>query len=185
MAEVLSQFTSILLDNNGVRYRAQACGAPMEDGKWQGWIEFSPLEGGAPIRSGRETTQPNRIDTVYWASGLTPVYLEGALERALNPLVVRDAEPAAPEFKNPAPLTHIATGVPIREAVLNPYSVVEKGEGLLRNQLGALSAWHLVNIIEAYRLSDEPSAVLSRLSPGALIEIIAAAVAPANRSVAK
>ena len=38
------------------------------------------------IRSGRETTQPNRQDTAYWATGLTPVYLEGALERALNPL---------------------------------------------------------------------------------------------------
>lgn len=185
MAEVLSQFTTILRDSDGVRYRAQACGAPMEDGKWQGWLEFSPLDGGAPIRSGRETTQPNRVDTVYWASGLTAVYLEGALERALNPLVVRDVEAAAPEFEKPAPLTDIATGVPIREAVLNPYSVVEKGEALLRNQLAALSAWHLVNIIEAYRLSDKPSVVLSSLSPGTLIELIVAAVAPANRTVAK
>ena len=43
---------------------------------------------GAAVRSGRETTQPNRQDTAYWATGLTPVYLEGALGRALNPLQV-------------------------------------------------------------------------------------------------
>ena len=38
--------------------------------------------------------------------------------------------------------------------MLNPFSVYEKGEPLLRKQLGALSAWHLVNIVLAYELSD-------------------------------
>ena len=37
------------------------------------------------VRSGRETTQPNLTDLEYWAQGLTPVYLEGALRRALEP----------------------------------------------------------------------------------------------------
>jgi hypothetical protein len=59
----------------------------MPDGLWEGWIEFIPTDGGAPLRSRRETTQPNRDDAVYWATGLTPVYLEGALERALRPAV--------------------------------------------------------------------------------------------------
>ena len=57
----------------GVAYRAQACGDAMPDGKWQGWIEFLPLDGTEPIRSGRETTQPNRTDTEYWATGLSTV----------------------------------------------------------------------------------------------------------------
>ena len=44
-------------------------------------IEFVPVHGGTPLRSSRETTQPNKADAEYWASGLTMVYLEGALER--------------------------------------------------------------------------------------------------------
>ena len=57
-----------------------------------------------PVRSGRETTQPNRQDTVYWATGLTPVYLEGALDRALNPLTkAPGAARTRPVFSEPAP----------------------------------------------------------------------------------
>jgi hypothetical protein len=70
---------------------------------WQGWIEFEPVDGGAPIRSPRETTQPNRTDTQYWATGLTVVYLEGALCRALNPLTLRPHPPRRPSFDEPAP----------------------------------------------------------------------------------
>jgi hypothetical protein len=34
------------------------------------------------LRTDRETSQPNRISTEYWVSGLEPIYLEGALARA-------------------------------------------------------------------------------------------------------
>jgi hypothetical protein len=176
MAEVLATFTHTLVDEHKNRYRAQATGALMPDGTWHGWIEFIPVGGGSPIRSGRETTQPNRADAVYWASGLTPVYLEGALERALRPLVVHEVAPTAPVFDEPAPVTHVVESAPTQEAVLNPFSVYEKGEALLRNQLAALSAWHLVNIIVAYRLSAEPEQVLSRLTAARLIELIVSAV---------
>jgi hypothetical protein len=43
---------------------------------------------------------------------------------------------------------------------------------LLRQQLGALSAWHLVNIAIEYELSDEPVERLNRLSATSLIELI-------------
>jgi hypothetical protein len=68
----------------------------MEDGRWQGWVEFLPPRGGRVLLSGRETIQPNRADLAYWASGLTPVYLEGALGRALDRHGVKplfDSEP--------------------------------------------------------------------------------------------
>ncbi len=103
MAEVLAEFTNILVDETGVKYRAHACGAEMPDGTWHGWLEFIPPDGAPPIRSGRETTQPNRVDTVYWANGLTVVYLEGSLQRALNPLVRRIVVPDVPAFQEPAP----------------------------------------------------------------------------------
>ena len=71
------------------------------------------------------------MDTVYWATGLTPVYLEGALRRALHPLVRPVARPpAAPAFDGPAPDT-IAES-PAVESILNPFSVYRKGEALLR-----------------------------------------------------
>ena len=60
----------------------------------------------SPSDPSRETTQPNRRDTEYWATGLTYVYLEGALHRALNPLV-RPLAPdiAPPHLRRPAPST--------------------------------------------------------------------------------
>jgi hypothetical protein len=147
----------------------------MHDGVWQGWIEFLPLGAGEPVRSGRETTQPNRADTVYWAMGLTPIFLQGSLRRALNPLTrpaARDVAPAL--FDSPAPRSRIAASN--GEAVLNPFSVYRKGEPLLRRQLAALSGWHLVNIITKHQLSDRDPALLAATEPAALVEVIVAGV---------
>ena len=160
-------------------------GAEADDGLWQGWIEFVPLDAdGVPVRSPRETTQPNRRDTEYWATGLTPVYLEGALATSV--------EPAA----GAAGRTEAGTGLPgtgartslrgprrrllkSRESILNPFSVYQKGEAHLRRQLGALSAWHLANIAEAYELVEDPT-VADRLSQAELIELIVAGVKRRN-----
>jgi hypothetical protein len=103
LAEVFVEFTDAIRGEDGKRYMARACGAESH-GMWQGWIEFEPVDGGAPIRSPRETTQPNRTDTEYWATGLREVYLEGALRRALNPLTPRLQPPQRrPSFDEPAP----------------------------------------------------------------------------------
>src|SRR5262245_31442555 len=98
MAQVLAQYTDVLTDEALVLYRAHACGAPMPDGKWQWLLEFLPLDGSTPIRSGRETTQPNRTDVEYWATGLTTVYLQGALQRALHPVVRTTVVPDLPAY---------------------------------------------------------------------------------------
>jgi hypothetical protein len=50
---------------------------------WEGWIEFV-TETGQRVVTDRETTQPNRDAVAYWATGLEPIYLEGALERAVR-----------------------------------------------------------------------------------------------------
>ncbi len=180
MAEVLTEFADILTDGRGASYRAQACGAEMPGGTWQGWIEFVPLDGAEPVRSGRETTQPNRADTHYWATGLTRIYLEGALRRALEPSP-SPTSPAREEpfFDAPAPRRGEDDHVPVDPdaAVLDPFSVYQKGEMLLRKQLGALARWHLVNIIRTFHLSDKSATVLSGLPSPALIDIIVTAVA--------
>lgn len=56
--------------------------------------------------------------------------------------------------------------------MLNPFSVFRKGETVLRSQLGALAAWHLVNIIRDYDLSDQSAGALERATPQELIELI-------------
>jgi hypothetical protein len=175
MAETLLVYQKPVVASDGTSYEARACGAPMSGTTWEGWIEFVALDGGEPLRSGRETTQPNRAGVEYWATGLTQVYLEGALRRALDaPPTVVVAPPQPSMFDGPAPRP-VATET-TAESVLDPFAVYEKGEALLRRQLGALAAWHLVNIINAYELSSEPTAALNRRAAPELIEIIVAAV---------
>jgi hypothetical protein len=171
MAEVLAEFSDIVTAEDGKRYAARACGAPVPSGQWQGWLEFVDTESGAAIRSGRETTQPNRVDTVYWASGLTPVYLEGALWRARHPLTRPRARAVSePSFDGPAP--DAADDPPGADSILNPFSVYRKGETLLRRQLNAFSVWHLVNIVLDHRLSALPAAALNAMGAAELVELI-------------
>ena len=179
MAEVLVTFGEAITSEDGKNYTARACGAEMPDGRWQGWIEFIPVGDGDPVRSSRETTQPNRRDTEYWATGLTYVYLEGSLRRALKPL----ARPIAPDvpppvFDGPAPTPVVPATT---ESVLDPFSVYKKGEALLRRQLSALAGWHLVNIVRHYDLSDEDPALLNAREPAELVELIIDAVRQPRR----
>jgi hypothetical protein len=176
MAETLLQYQQPIVAHDGSQYEARACGRALPGGTWEGWIEFVPIGGGPALHSPRETTQPNRTDVEYWATGLTHVYLEGALQRALDsPTVVATAPPRPSVFPGPAPSRQAPAGAPV-ESVLNPFSVYEKGEALLRKQLGVLASWHLVNIIAAYGLSGEDMASLNRRSGADLIEMIVAGV---------
>jgi hypothetical protein len=175
VAEVLVEYAEAVTSEDGKNYIARAVGSEMPDGKWQGWIEFVPIGEGEPVRSSRETTQPNRTDTDYWATGITYVYLEGALRRALH----RPALPLAklvdpPLFKEPA--RNFIVKSDGNESVLDPFSVYRKGEALLRRQLSAFAGWHLVNIIRRYELSDEDPARLSATEPAQLVELIIDAV---------
>jgi hypothetical protein len=173
MAETLLVYQTSIAAPDGTLYEARAVGDEMPGGGWQGWLEFLPLAGGPPVHTSRETTQPNQVDTEYWATGLTPVYLEGALKRALTrPPLVPTVPPQPSVFRSPAPSTATRSLEVSPSSVLNPFSVYEKGEPLLRRQLSALSAWHLVNIAIEYELSDEPVERLNRLAAPTLVELI-------------
>jgi hypothetical protein len=157
MAVTLLEFqTRLFLD--GITYRARACGRQQGEGTWEGWLEFVPHDGGPVIASARETTQPNLTDIRYWATGLTPVYLEGALERSLKRTPRQAATPPEPPtYDGPAgPSASMETRADandVLEPVLDPFSVYAKGEQLLRQRLRALSAWHLRTIVRAYELA--------------------------------
>ena len=183
MTEVLLEYSEAVVGGDGTRYLVRACGAEADHGNWHGWLEFLDTQRDATIQGGRETTQPNRTDTVYWATGLTPVYLEGALARALN-AAAKSAPREAGHARFPPPSeppAGDATGAPPpAESILNPFSVYRKGEMLLRRQLGAFSVWHLVNIVRAYSLSDRSPAALNAMRADELIEIIVDGVKTAN-----
>ena len=105
LGEVLVSFDEPVAIRDQTAYRARACGGRAGDGtrRWHGWIEFEPVGGGPVIRTPRETTQRNKADTAMWATGLTRVYLEGALRRALDTpssIGVESPTPEAPAIRN-------------------------------------------------------------------------------------
>jgi hypothetical protein len=162
MAEVLVEFDTSLAGKDGTRWIPRVCGGVAADGLWEGWIEFTSADPAVePIRTPRETEQPNRDDLMYWAQGLTHAYLETALVRALDPRptppVVRTA--ATPHFDGPAP--HLAprpfvAGVP--RPVLDPLEVYLQGEDVLLRELSALDVSRLRDIVIAYGWSGRDAA---------------------------
>ena len=174
MAEVLVEFDAAFPGPDGARYAPRACARMTDDGHWEGWIEFTDIETGVVIRSTRETTQPSRADAMYWATGLTRVYLEGALDRALSPLRrVETQVEVEPAFDRPAPV-YVEHPVPIPRPVLDPFEVYVQGERILRQELSALDVDHLRAIIRAYGLHGGVAA--DSPVPAVLVEYIVAEV---------
>lgn len=183
MAEVLVQFDTTVPDTAGHGFLARVCGREGSDGRWEGWIEFDPRDGGTVLRTPRETTQPSRADLHYWATGLTMAYLTGALARARDPHTP-DLRPRTvavePSYDEPAPSGVAAdrTVAPSRirpTAVLNPFDVYVQGEDVLREELRALDEGHLRNIARAYDLAPE-SAALQLADRATLVETIVTSV---------
>lgn len=83
MAEQIHAFSTSVRSAAGIEYEARVVAHERRDGTWAAWLEFHPRREGAPVlRTGQETSQPDRAAVDYWAGGLEPVYLEGALVRA-------------------------------------------------------------------------------------------------------
>ena len=172
MAQTVVQFDTPITQTNGAQYMARVCGREREDGLWEGWVEFVNPSTGAVLRTVRETTQPNVTDLRYWATGLSTVYLEGALARTLNP-----PKTAAPAVIPPPHYDGPAERRPQREhswpeSVLNPFSVYAKNPDLLAQELTALRAWHLRQIIRDFSLVNENDVRLENMSEPELGSLI-------------
>ena len=61
MAEVLVEFNEPVADSDGITYTARACGSEVDNGHWQGWIEFRPTAMAASP-SARDAKRRNRIE---------------------------------------------------------------------------------------------------------------------------
>lgn len=85
MAELIHQHSTRVVDLEGRQYVALIYGEERPDGTWEGWLEFRT--GRNVLRTGQETSQPNRTAVEYWATGLEPTYLDGALALAQGRLL--------------------------------------------------------------------------------------------------
>jgi hypothetical protein len=176
MSEVLRSFDEPINDESGA-YHARVVGRAADDGMWEGWLEFVPLEGDGPtLVSPVESRQPERAHLAYWVTGLSPIYAEGALRRARHPLTVRARVAETPASDEPAP--RFVTSIPRAagpEPILDPFEVGSKSLDILRQELGALGRGRLLNIIAAYGLN--PSAQnMDVFTDAQLVAFIAAAV---------
>ena len=183
MAEILVKFDEPIAASGGKAYFAQAVGKEVEGGLWHGWLEFQSVSGEPDaLASGRETTQPNRTNLEYWAQGLTKIYLEGALARAIalteppRETPRMEAEPSL--FSAPASREATAPrGVPSASPrpILDPFQAYLQGEEILRRELTALSRDHVESIAIAYRIGASAGSGINQASKTDLIDAIVGA----------
>jgi len=176
VAELLVTYTVPTKSPSGDLYYARALGQKADDGLWEGWLEFQLAGDESVLITRRETEQPNRDDLMYWAQGLTDVYLEGALQRILRPAPAIPA-PDVPVYVD----SHPTQGSPLRatmamRVVLDPYQVFSEGEDILRNQLYALSRGHVQHIVEAYGFAQDDPDFTRIASTDAMVDRIVESV---------
>jgi len=159
---VLLTYQTTLATPGGRTYRPRACGRRRSDNTWEGWLEFLPDDATPILRSERETSQPNLVDLEYWATGVTPVYLEGALERVLTP---------------PPRQANHGGGPPVSAPVIDPFAAFDKGEPHLWTQLRGRSPRYLHQIIRTYGLASAAEAeAVEAMTTAQLAAFIIAAV---------
>jgi len=83
MAELLREYATAVSGPDDTTYVVRSYGEQRRDGTWIGWLEFHPTNPGKrTLQTNQETSQSNRGAVEYWATGLEPVYFEGAFARA-------------------------------------------------------------------------------------------------------
>ena len=176
MSEVLRSFDEPIRDDSG-EYQARVVGRLASDGMWEGWFEFIPAGGRAEaLISTVESRQPERQHLAYWASGLTVVYAEGALQRARRPVTVRTPIVDVPVSDAPRPRT---VTTPPRyvvgpEPVLDPFEVGSKSLDILAQELRAIGRARMLNIIAAYDLNPTQQDLQSFTDPQLVAFIVGA-----------
>jgi hypothetical protein len=181
MSDVLVQFDEPQLSADGRMFTAEVHGNRLPTGLWEAWIEFQPRIGGDPVRTLRETEQLSRGDLRFWAAGITREQLRDALARALAPqetmhvdatAQLTDADDAADDDAFTA-----TTQIRNRAPALDPFTVYRhSGEYTLRQELRALDAQQLGDIIGKYDVPDIDVLDLARTYEDALAERIVANV---------
>ena len=83
MEKLLQEFEHTVTDASGAVYKIFAYARSRPGDTWQGFLVFETADG-RRFQTDVETTQPNEEAVLYWATGLSEAYFEGALERAMH-----------------------------------------------------------------------------------------------------
>lgn len=82
-AELIQQYSSLVQNGDGAEYTVQSWACKGENGVWEAWLEFHPLDDERSIRrTATEASRPGRGDLTHWAAALADSYLEDAFARA-------------------------------------------------------------------------------------------------------
>jgi hypothetical protein len=175
MAQVLRSFDEPIQHATGT-YHVRVVGRYANDHMWEGWLEFVPTNGDGRrvVVSAIESRQPERVHLEYWAQGLTPIYAEGSLDRALHPITVRVRAAELPASAAPAArLVTVTSGGP--RPILDPFEVGARSLDILGQELRALGRGRVLQIIDAYNLTSSNSD-LSSMSDEQLVRLAVASV---------
>ncbi len=192
MSEVLVQFDEPQRTPDGRVFVAQVHGQRTADGLWEAWIEFTPRDGGDPIRTAGATEQLTRGDLRYWAAGLTRADVAAALASALpldappipRTLLIPEL-PAADPTHTSLQISAGALTVAESRPPLDPLALyAEFGEYQLRQELRLLDARELRDIIVAHDIPEIELADLARTFEDALAERIVVSVQQRARATA-
>lgn len=181
MPDVLVQFDDPQRSADGRLFTAQAIGDRLATGLWQAWIEFHPRVGGDPVRTPPETEQLSRSDLRFWAAGITPAHLAASLSAALSNRDLSSVGASTNALELPSRQGEQAVFHPAsartEEPVIDPIKLFElSGEYSLRQELRAMDASQLADIITAYGIMDVDVTDLARTYEDALAERIVACV---------
>ncbi|HJW93950.1 MAG TPA: hypothetical protein VJ901_10045 [Thermoanaerobaculia bacterium] len=84
METLFQQFERPMTDGAGDSFFVFVQGRSRPHDTWEAWLVFERQRDSRRFSTPVETTQPDANAILYWASGLTGTYLQGALERALS-----------------------------------------------------------------------------------------------------
>lgn len=84
METLFQQFERPIREGSGDTFLVFVQGRSRPHDTWEGWLVFERQRDARRFSTPVETTQPDANAVLYWASGLTDTYLEGALDRALS-----------------------------------------------------------------------------------------------------
>lgn len=162
MSEILADLDTTIVSPEGDEYYVQVSAERLATGVWEAWLEFVPLEDNlAVLRTPTETTQPTRDALVHWSETLTPVYLQGALRRAV-------------EISAGGRVVRQETVIADVAVPFDPFEVLPLGKAALRARLRPLTRPELVAIIQNFDLNPAEKS-LTRLSDSQLVTFIVTA----------
>ena len=181
MSDVLVQFDEPQLSADGRMFVAQVMASRLPTGLWEAWIEFHPRIGGDPVRTPRATEQLSRGDLRFWAAGLTRTDLKDALIRALAPqeapTATGIAQPRESERAGEEQTVLDTNLLRNDDPIFDPVAIYQRsGEYTLRQELCALNARQLADIIGAFDIGEMDVVDLARTYEDALAERIVAGV---------